>query len=94
MILLSSFTDAISQARKIKTASERSGSDAVEIEYDHFAEFDICAASFTPIYSGQPFVQDPFTGAKYHPKFQGELCRVSQVTEIGAPASGLRLMTQ
>lgn len=81
-------------ARKIKAASERSGSDAVEIEYDQFAEFDICAASFTPIYSGQPFVQDPFTGAKYHPRYKGELCRVSQVTEIGAPASGLRLMAQ
>jgi coatomer protein complex subunit alpha (xenin) len=81
-------------ARKIKAVSERSGQDAIEIEYDQFAEFDICAASYTPIYSGQPFVQDPFTGAKYHPRYKGSICRVSQVTEIGAPASGLRLLAQ
>ncbi|KAL7273919.1 hypothetical protein RUND412_003192 [Rhizina undulata] len=79
-------------ARKIKAACERNAHDAVDVEYDQFADFDICAASFVPIYSGQPFVQDPFTGAKYLPQYKGEICRVSQVTEIGAPASGLRLL--
>jgi len=82
------------KARKIKVRSEREGKDAIEIEYDQFAEFDICAASYTPIYSGQPFIQDPFTGAKYHPRYRGSICRVSQVTEIGAPASGIRMLAQ
>lgn len=81
----------LSQARTVKSKSERTPTNAVDIEYDQFADFDICAASYTPIYAGQPFVQDPFSGAKYLPEYKGQVCRISQVTEIGAPASGLRL---
>ncbi|GMF71251.1 unnamed protein product [Aspergillus oryzae] len=79
------------QAKKIKTQCERSPQDKIDIEFDHFAEFDICAASHSPIYSGSPSVSDPFTGAKYHEQYKGTVCRISDVTEIGAPASGLRL---
>lgn len=81
----------LEQARKIKTQCERNPSDAIDIEFDQFAEFDICAASHTPIFSGSPCVTDPFTGAKYHEQYKGSVCRISDVTEIGAPASGLRL---
>ncbi|KAF7717013.1 Coatomer subunit alpha [Penicillium ucsense] len=79
------------QAKKIKAQCERNPQDAIDIEFDQFAEFDICAASFTPIFSGSPCVIDPFTGAKYHEQYKGSVCRISDVTEIGAPASGLRL---
>ncbi|KAE8312405.1 coatomer WD associated region-domain-containing protein [Aspergillus transmontanensis] len=81
----------LDQARKIKTQCERSPQDKIDIEFDQFAEFDICAASHSPIYSGSPSVSDPFTGAKYHEQYKGTVCRISDVTEIGAPASGLRL---
>ncbi|OOF96719.1 hypothetical protein ASPCADRAFT_206896 [Aspergillus carbonarius ITEM 5010] len=81
----------LEQARKIKAQCERSPQDKIDIEFDQFAEFDICAASYTPIYSGSPSVSDPFTGAKYHEQYKGTVCRISEVTEIGAPASGLRL---
>ncbi|KAF4232461.1 hypothetical protein CNMCM8980_004873 [Aspergillus fumigatiaffinis] len=81
----------LDQAKKIKAQCERSPQDKIDIEFDQFAEFDICAASFTPIYGGSPSVSDPFTGAKYHEQYKGTVCRISEVTEIGAPASGLRL---
>ncbi|KAA8645995.1 coatomer subunit alpha [Aspergillus tanneri] len=81
----------LEQAKKIKAQCERSPQDKIDIEFDQFAEFDICAASHTPIYSGSPSVSDPFTGAKYHEQYKGTVCRISDVTEIGAPASGLRL---
>lgn len=81
----------LDQAKKIKAQCERNPSDQIDIEFDQFAEFDICAASYTPIFSGSPCVADPFTGAKYHEQYKGSVCRISEVTEIGAPASGLRL---
>lgn len=81
----------LDQAKKIKAQCERNPQDKIEIEFDQFAEFDICAASHTPIYSGSPSVSDPFTGAKYHEQYKGSVDRISEVTEIGAPASGLRL---
>ncbi|KAK9341262.1 hypothetical protein LIPSTDRAFT_232700 [Lipomyces starkeyi NRRL Y-11557] len=80
------------QARKVKARADAVGSDAVKIEYDQYAEFDICAGTHTPIYAGQPFVQDPFTKAKYVPEYKGKVCAISKVSAVGAPASGLRLL--
>lgn len=80
------------QARKIKTVCERNPNDAIEIEFDQFAEFEICGASHTPIYQGSPSVACPFDGVKYHQKFKGTVCTVCGVCQLGAPASGLRLV--
>ncbi|KAK9479515.1 coatomer WD associated region-domain-containing protein [Lipomyces japonicus] len=82
----------IDQARKVKAKAESIGTDAIRIDYDQYAEFDICAGSHVPIYAGQSFVQDPFTQAKYLPEFKGKVCRISKVSAVGAPASGLRLV--
>lgn len=85
----------LDQARKTKQQAERSGStDQIDIEYDQFADFDICAASYTPIYSGSQSVSCPFDGAKYQTDYKGQVCRVCEVCEIGAAASGLRLWVQ
>ncbi|EXJ59988.1 coatomer protein complex, subunit alpha (xenin) [Cladophialophora yegresii CBS 114405] len=82
----------IEQAKKIKQQAERSGStDKIDIEYDQFADFDVCAASFTPIYSGTPSVSCPFDGARYHSQYKGHVCKICEVCEVGAAASGLRL---
>ena len=75
----------------MKTACERNPNDALEIEFDQFAEFDICGASHTPIYSGSPSVSCPYDGIKYHPKYKGTVCKVCDVCQVGASASGLRL---
>ncbi|PGH23813.1 hypothetical protein AJ80_02061 [Polytolypa hystricis UAMH7299] len=81
----------LEQAKKTKAICERSPQDKIDIEFDQFAEFDICAASYSPIYSGSPSVTCPYTAAKYHEQYKGSVCRLCEVTEIGAPASGLRL---
>ncbi|KAL9126600.1 MAG: hypothetical protein Q9217_004374 [Psora testacea] len=81
----------LEQAKKIKSQCERSPQDMVDIEFDQFAEFDVCAASHTPIYEGSAKVSCPFDGSMYHPQYKGQLCRTCEVCEIGAPASGIRL---
>ncbi|KZF21802.1 Coatomer, alpha subunit [Xylona heveae TC161] len=81
----------VEQARKTKAACERNPQDAIDIEFDQFADFDICAASFTPIYGGSPSTTCPFDGSKYHAEYKGTVCTVCEVAEIGTPASGLRL---
>ena len=79
------------QAQKIKARADTISSDAVEIDFDPYADFDICYASFTPIYKGSPSVSEALVGAKYKPQYEGEVCRITQITSIGAPASGLRI---
>ena len=76
----------------MKTQSERNPHDTHDIEFDTFAEFDICAASHTPIYGGSPVVTCPYDGSKYHSKYKGLVCKVCEVVEIGGTASGLRLV--
>ena len=86
-------TTDTAQAKKIKAQCERSPQDKIDIEFDQFAEFDVCAASYTPIYSGSPSVACPFDGSKYQSQYKGTVCKVCEVCEIGAPASGIRLFT-
>lgn len=79
----------VAQARQRIAAGDRNPRNAVEIDYDEFTDFDICAASFTPIYKGSPSVTCPYTGASYLPEYKGKLDPLLSLTEIGAAVSGL-----
>ncbi|OBA24293.1 Coatomer, alpha subunit [Metschnikowia bicuspidata var. bicuspidata NRRL YB-4993] len=79
------------QAQKIRARAESISSEAHEIDFDPYAEFDICCASFTPIYNGTGVVSEALVGAKYKLEYKGQVCRITNVTRIGAPASGLRI---
>ncbi|KAJ8063959.1 hypothetical protein OCU04_007805 [Sclerotinia nivalis] len=82
----------LDNARKIKAACERNPNDTHEIEFDQFAEFDVCAASHAPIYSGSPFEVCAFDGSKYQAKYKGTVCAVCGVCEVGKNGSGLKLV--
>lgn len=79
------------KAKKIRAKLDLISSDAVEIDFDPYAEFEICAGSFTPIYKGDAIVTEALVGAKYKAEYKGQTCRITGVTSIGAPASGLRI---
>ncbi|SMN19888.1 similar to Saccharomyces cerevisiae YDL145C COP1 Alpha subunit of COPI vesicle coatomer complex, which surrounds transport vesicles in the early secretory pathway [Maudiozyma saulgeensis] len=79
------------QARKIKSRADAKASDDVTIDFDPYAEFQVCAATHTPIYKDTPSTQDPLTGAVYHASEKGKIDSITLVTKIGAPASGLRI---
>jgi coatomer protein complex subunit alpha (xenin) len=79
----------VAQARQRIAAGDRNPRNAVEISYDEFSPFDICAATYTPIYKGSPSVHCPYTDAAYLPQFKGHLDPLVQLAEIGGSASGL-----
>ncbi|PBK79932.1 hypothetical protein ARMGADRAFT_100081 [Armillaria gallica] len=79
----------VAQARQRIAAGDRNPRNAVEITYDEFTPFEICAATYTPIYKGSPSVRCPYTDAAYLPEFKAKLDPLTQLTEIGAAASGL-----
>ncbi|KAK6455869.1 coatomer WD associated region-domain-containing protein [Scheffersomyces xylosifermentans] len=80
------------RAQKVKARADQVASDAIEIDFDPYAEFDICAATYTPIYRGSPSVSEELVGAKYKPEFKGSVCKITQITAVGAQASGLRII--
>ncbi|EIW78385.1 coatomer subunit alpha-2 [Coniophora puteana RWD-64-598 SS2] len=79
----------VAQARQRIAAGDRNPRDAVEITYDEFTEFEICAATFTPIYKGAPSVHCPYTDATFLPELKGQLDPLTELTEIGAVGTGL-----
>ncbi|ESO90102.1 hypothetical protein LOTGIDRAFT_218145 [Lottia gigantea] len=83
--------DVATQTRKILAACEKNATDEHELKYDQHNPFDICAATYVPIYRGKPVVKCPLSGACYLPEFKGQVCRVSGVTEIGKDCIGLRI---
>ncbi|KAI7121807.1 hypothetical protein KC316_g16712, partial [Hortaea werneckii] len=81
------------KAKRIKTTAERAGpTDPIEIDFDPFTEFTVCAASYTPIYAGEASVACPFDGVQYQPQYKGTVCKVCEVCEVGGRGSGLRLV--
>ncbi|KAJ8034907.1 Coatomer subunit alpha [Holothuria leucospilota] len=83
--------DVATQTRKILQACEKNLTDAHKLQYDEHNPFDICAASYRPIYRGKPVEKCPLSGACYLPQYKGEVCRVTKVTEIGKDCIGLRV---
>lgn len=79
------------QAKKIRVRADTIASDAIEIDFDPYAEFEICSASFTPIYKGEEVVTEALVNATYKAEYKGQVCRVTNITSIGTPASGLRI---
>lgn len=80
----------LERAKKIKVAASRNPLDEVEIDFNYQANFEVCPATLTPIYEGQPYVQDPLTGAKYKPEAKGSICKITGISVVGNPGSGLQ----
>ncbi|KAI8321442.1 coatomer protein alpha subunit [Martensiomyces pterosporus] len=78
------------KARKMITVCDRQSRDTLPINYDARNPFVICAASHTPIHKGEAAVNCPYCHATYKPEFEGGLCHVCTIAQIGASGTGLR----
>ncbi|XP_038045670.1 coatomer subunit alpha-like [Patiria miniata] len=83
--------EVAAQTRKILIACEKNLTDAHKLNYDEHNPFDICGATYKPIYRGKPVEKCPLSGTCYLPEFKGSICRITQVTEIGKDCLGLRI---
>mmetsp|Transcript_31726 Transcript_31726/g.82114 ORF Transcript_31726/g.82114 Transcript_31726/m.82114 type:complete len:1227 (-) Transcript_31726:281-3961(-) len=77
------------KARQVLAACEKTPTDEVELNYDPRNPFDVCTITFTPIYRGNRYVEDPFTGCRFQPDCEGKICPIGGISKIGADASGL-----
>lgn len=77
------------QARQVLAACEKSPVDEVQLNYDSRNPFDLCSITFTPIYRGNKFVEDPYTKARFQPSCAGQISPVGELTRVGAEGTGL-----
>lgn len=76
-------------ANKILQHCEKNTVNAIDLDYDQYNQFVVCAASHTPIYQGSPSVQCPFCHASYRLEYKDSLCLVCQISKVGVNASGM-----
>ncbi len=79
------------QTRKILQACDKTPTDEHQLSYDEFNPFDICPATYTPIYRGQEKEDCPFCPAKYQKQFKDTVCVICQVGLVGKSVQGLKI---
>jgi len=92
LLELNPSADLSTKARKVVAFAERNPTDAKEIRYDDRNPFDLCCATYTPIYRGNELVRCPLCAAAYLPAHKGTLCTICGVAEVGREVDGLTLM--
>jgi len=80
------------EARQIQQVAERTPRDEFKLDYDSYNPFVVCAASYTPIYKGSPSINCPYCQTSYKPEYESTQCTVCEIAQVGANASGLRVM--
>jgi len=79
------------QTRKILQACDKNPTDEHQLLYDEHNPFDICAATYVPIYRGAECETSPLSGAKYTPAFKGTVCKIDGVSQVGKSCAGLKI---
>lgn len=51
-------------AKQVLSGCEQKGTDKLQLDYDPRNPFDICSLTFTPIYRGNSYAEDPYTKAR------------------------------
>uniref|UniRef100_A0A0K0EKX4 Coatomer subunit alpha n=1 Tax=Strongyloides stercoralis TaxID=6248 RepID=A0A0K0EKX4_STRER len=83
--------EVAAQIRKILSVAEKDCVDANKLNYDEYNPFVVCSRTYVPLYRGKPQITCPFCKSSYAEEFEGEICNVCEVAEIGKGASGLRI---
>ncbi|KAI7900947.1 coatomer protein alpha subunit [Cokeromyces recurvatus] len=70
------------EARKIQAVCDRTMNDEITFDYDQYNPFDVCAATFQPIYRGSPKAECCYCKASYKPDYEGKICTICEVAKI------------
>ncbi|RWS28728.1 coatomer subunit alpha-like protein [Leptotrombidium deliense] len=84
-------TEVASAARKMLQGCDKNPVDEHQLNYDELNPFNICAASYKPIYRGKAEEKCPFCEASYFPQYKNSVCKVCLVSQIGKDCIGLRI---
>ncbi|KAF5271367.1 hypothetical protein FQA39_LY08165 [Lamprigera yunnana] len=79
------------QTRKILQACDANLMDELQLIYDEHNPFNLCGATYKPLYRGKAEEKCPLCGAVYFPQFKGTICNVCNVAEVGMDTIGLRI---
>ncbi|ORX92400.1 Coatomer, alpha subunit [Basidiobolus meristosporus CBS 931.73] len=82
----------VAQARQVQSVSDKASRDEILLNYDPFKPLLICGSTYTPIHDMDRKVECPYCHSSYHLECQGKLCTTCDISQIGASATGLRIL--
>ena len=91
-------TASTTRARKVIIASEERGTDEIKINFDpNWMTGDalkLCSGSLTPVPAQlhDKMVSCPLCKSGFHPDWQGKVCTVCQLSQVGASVLGLQFL--
>ena len=77
-----------SSANKILQHCERVSTNAIQLDYDQYNPFVVCALSFTPIYQGTPCLVCPYCQASFKQEFVEAFCPICEISKVGGRGNG------
>lgn len=80
------------QATKVVQKSQQEGRNALKLNFNPDAKFDICGTSFEPINQGLDLVRCPYCGTAYKMEYSGSLCTTCNISSVGVETVGLTCM--
>ncbi len=78
----------VQSARQALTVCEQKDTDKVALEYDSRNPFDLCSVTFTPIYRGNQYAEDPYTKARFAIQAVGGIFKILDQGQQQEPTSG------
>jgi len=72
----------------LKIARGKGSADNTKFNYDPNNPFVLCCNALLPIYQGSPKILCPFCDATFLPSFEGKLCTICQLAEVGKKGTG------
>ncbi|KAL1918268.1 uncharacterized protein VTP21DRAFT_2928 [Calcarisporiella thermophila] len=81
------------QIRQMLAVCERTPRDIIPLDYDQHAAFVISAGSHTALLRGASgdIVHCPYCRANYEVSYNGSLCQVCEIAQVGANSTGLKV---
>ncbi|CDJ56647.1 coatomer alpha subunit, putative [Eimeria maxima] len=86
--------EELAKAKKVLLLCEQKGTDAININYEpgEAENMLLCTSTLTRLNPGTPVVRCGFCGAVAQQRLQGGLCRVCEVSELGARVVGVQFL--
>jgi coatomer protein complex subunit alpha (xenin) len=92
-------TASTTRARKVIIASEEKGTDELKINFDPSwlttaDGLKLCSGSLAPVPAQlhEKMICCPLCKSGFHPDWQGQVCSVCQLSQVGATAMGLQFL--
>jgi coatomer subunit alpha len=84
----------LQQIKGVLKHCEKNDNDAHGLDFKENVAFDVCAESMKALPRSTSSTACPYCHAAYNPSYDGTICRICKISQIGSQATGLKLYAE